>query len=159
MAASRTTGPVSIASLLMCMVSSALLGGLAAGMLGISAGWVETRGAVLAVGLAVLSGLSTLGLTLGLVGPAVRQKSRNFGLVLIMAGMFRGLVSILAGLGLFMALNPEGKTFWTAFLAVGGLVLVAETAWGMRVAKRVCGTSPVKRVIDGPTPDGLGVAS
>lgn len=155
MAASRTSEQVSITSLLMCMVASALFGGLLAGMLGIAAGWVEVSGAVLPVGLAILSGLSTIGLTLGLVGPAVRAKSRNFGLVLIMSGMFRGLVSILAALGLFMALSPEGKTFWTAFLLVGAMVLIAETAWGMRVAGRVCG----RLEIDGHKPDGLGVAS
>lgn len=53
--------------------------------------------------------------------------------VLMGASVARFLLSLLVGLGAFLLLHPEGKTFWASFLICGLLGIVVEAAWSVRL--------------------------
>lgn len=143
MARSASETQVSILPLTAGAVGGALAGASIGTLLGAMAGWTSVEGACLAGALAGLCALATLPVSLLMIGPSARARSRNFGLVVVTGGKLRSVASLLLALVLYFALKPDGKTFWTGFLASGLVLLMVETVWSMGVARRVCGPASV----------------
>ncbi len=106
-----------------------------------------------AVKAAIIAGVCVLGTSLGILGGL---RAIRFGVVptkshpnptvqptmLAAMSVSRMMLSLVAALGCFLLLKPEGKTFWVAFLLGGLLSLVVETAWSLKWLRAIAATSP-----------------
>lgn len=133
---------VSIGPLMAGVVAAALAGALIGCGMGAGLGWTSGSGLATASVLAWVSVVSTMLIQLVMVASAIQRRSKNFGLVAVTAGKLRSMASLGVGIVLYMTFSPDGRTFWTGFLAAGLLVLAVETAWGMRAARRLGGHVP-----------------
>lgn len=120
-------------------VVAAAVGTLAGAGLAAFNAWGETT----ATKAAMLAGVCVLGTAMLVLGSA---RAMNFGMIAtksnasptvqptILTGMStaRMLLSLVVGLGVYLLVKPEGKTFWVAFLLGGLLSLLVETAWSLR---------------------------
>lgn len=86
--------------------------------------------AALVVGAGIITGITLLALIISR-GPSI------FASGVIAAGITRMLISLSLGVVVLFTIAPEGKAFWTAFLAGNLLCLFAETAWGIAMNHRV----------------------
>ncbi|MFZ4576428.1 MAG: hypothetical protein ACOYN0_18745 [Phycisphaerales bacterium] len=112
------------------------LGAVAAGVglgfvLGSNLGWAEDgrvlRSAVFG-GISVACGSAAAVVILGFL---LSLPTVALAMGVVGAGVVRMIGSLMVGLGVFFATNPEGKTFWAAFLAANLMALVVESMWGI----------------------------
>lgn len=129
---------------------SAAIGAVAGGGLAAFNGWGAESDPVRAAGLAGAAVLATSLLVLGAF------RAMNFGkiatkaapnptvqpTILTAMSATRMMLSLVVGLGLYLVLKPEGKTFWVAFLLGGLLSLLVETAWSIRWLRASAASSP-----------------
>lgn len=114
-------------------------------------------GAALGIGLAILSGwgadgvsgalkAAVMALTTWVIGAvfgaivlvgATRSDAMNLGMGVLAASMARMLVALMLSLGVYFAAGPDGKTFFSVFLASGLVALMAEAGWGVRTLQRL----------------------
>ncbi len=120
-------------------LAAASIAALAGGGLAAFNAWGSGNGVMPAL----LGGACVLGTALLTLGAL---RAMNFGMVAtkanphptvqptMLTGMStaRMLLSLVVGLGVYLLLKPEGKTFWVAFLLGGLLSLCVETAWSVR---------------------------
>ncbi len=129
---------------------SAAVGAVAGGGVAAFNGWGAESDPVRAAGLAGTAVLATSLLVLGVF------RAMNFGMIATKAApsptvqptiltamsAARMMLSVVAALGLYLVLKPEGKTFWVAFLLGGLLSLLVETAWSIRWLRAAAASSP-----------------
>ena len=114
-----------------------------ASSLAMNMGWGQDDSAAIpalwgsvAVAMGVVSGLVLLRLLLSLDRVPV-------AMAVVGAGVARMLASLACGLALYFVTNPEGKTYWTAFLVGNLLALAVETMWGIKSNNRDAATASV----------------
>ncbi len=99
--------------------------------------WGQTG--VLAVGelMALVSVLAGVGFGIAVLWLLAGHNPGNIAVGTVGAGITRMFASLALGLALYLAASPNGRAFWTAFLACSLLCLVAESAWGVIMNNRV----------------------
>jgi len=60
----------------------------------------------------------------------------------VAAGIIRMMTGLFVSLALFFMANPEGRSFWTAFLISNLLSLIAESIWGIKNNAREAAPAP-----------------
>jgi hypothetical protein len=95
------------------------------------AGWTTGAKAIQATAMGAGSCLAAAMIALAILALA-RTSDAARGMLILAASVARLLMSLLFALALFLLFNPEGKTFWVAFLLAGLLAIAVEAAWGVR---------------------------
>lgn len=137
-------------SLVGMYTSSAVVGAIAGGGLAAFNGWGAEHDPVRAAGLAgaavIVTSLVVLGgfraMNFGMVATKAAPNPTVQPTILTAMSAARMMLSLVAGLGLYLLLKPEGKTFWVAFLLGGLLCLLVETAWSIRWLRASAASSP-----------------
>jgi hypothetical protein len=123
----------------MC-IGAALLAGAALGIgLAMMSGWASGEAtSVLKAGVMALTTwlIAAAFGAIVLVG-ATRSDAMNLGMGVLAASMARMLVALMLSLGVYFVAAPDGKTFFSVFLASGLVALMAEAGWGVRTLQRL----------------------
>ncbi|MFN0010634.1 MAG: hypothetical protein ACKVS8_03215 [Phycisphaerales bacterium] len=127
----------SLAPLGVALALCAALGSAGAYATSLAAGWGPAPAASSAVVLAALVVLAGIITGLTLLALVLARGASIFAAAVIAAGIARTLISLSLGVVVLFTIAPEGKAFWSAFLAANLLCLFAETAWGIAVNQRV----------------------
>ena len=120
-----------LATLALGVVGSAVIAGVAAYFIGGMAGWASPTRALEAATMGAGSCLVAALVAVAVLALA-RMSDATRGVIILAASVARLLLSLLLALALFLLFNPEGKTFWVAFLVAGLLAIAVEAAWGVR---------------------------
>lgn len=129
---SRTPTPtVPFFALAAKSVLAALTGSAGAYALAVTLGWSASAGAVQSVTLSLAPTLAAAMAGLLVLALVIARDLSLFAIGVVAAGVSRMLLALSLALVVFVITQPEGRTFWTAFLAANLLCLLAETAWGI----------------------------
>lgn len=138
MSAITPANSTTVRSLALMSLASISLGGIAAWLIGSMLNWLNAGVA------AALGALATfIGGTLAtFVVRILIGSGQSVAIAAVAAGVVRTLSALFLGLALYFVANPEGRTFWTAFLISNLLALIAESTWGIKNNAREAAPAP-----------------
>jgi len=138
MTAQTVSKPLSVASLSVACIGSCASGALVAWITANVWNWADAQRS------AALGVVPTLiGATIALTAVRILIGSgQSVAIAAVAAGVLRTMVALFVALAVFFMAEPEGRSFWTAFLISNLLALIAESIWGIKNNAREALTAP-----------------